>query len=943
MTNQILDALPGYTFFLRYFPELQRGKNVTCPFHDDQTPSLSIMENGGWRCFGCGEKGDIFAFYAKINNLNCKTGFRQVLEGIIKDFKLETKLPKQGKHDGELRKLEKAQYNIQNANSELAENILREKGWGKKIMADLKIGYLNGYIWFPIFYNRELVNIRFYDIYHRTKQKFKSIPQVELTVWTFPDISLETSETIFFFKESDLPLARTLTLPAYAITGGEGTYNKKLDQYIKDKIIYICYDTDKKGVGGEGKDPAETLANHFAHIAKQVRICRLPVTLLENGKNADFTDFILAEQDFTEIIRNAEVFKQTEVPYEDVVKKYKQVSFIESVNSENLEKDIALEALCIGTACSPYIFPKEILFYCDQLGREKCIGCIMSFSGGEKSINTIEKSSPLSLTGVSNTQLKGIINRMIYTAGCKRVRYKLKEMENLLEIFISDRVDQKGLNEQVLSQRREAFIIGNKYLTPNAPYNFEGKLVCSPNDQKATHIFDHITPIQGNLDNFKITKAINEKLKILEPETPHDVEKIINKVVDEFGHCITKTIGREDLILSVLLTFLSPLSFIFNETLIERGWMDILVIGDTGTGKSTTVREMIRHINCGSFHTCEKATLAGLLGGVANVNRTSFVVWGILPINDRGLVVMDETSGIEVEIIEKLSGVREEGIAETITVAGAASAKSRTRVIWMGNPRSKRRLMNFNAGITAVEELMGKPEDIGRLDLIVVCSSNDISVKKINVRAQKYEKEIIYTKDDLLNTLVLWAWSRKAQDIVFSDRATGTILNWAVQMAADFSEDFPLVIGSKQRLKIARVSAAVAALVHSTINDGKTLFVDNFHVDYAVAFMYKLFSNPNLGYRQFSALRLTENLDESRIKKEIEKMSHPNLFIISMLNGTSFRITDIEIFMGTSERDKAREMLTFLLEKRCLIRAKGYYYKTSGFTELLRELNEHCK
>jgi DNA primase len=42
-----------------------------CPFHDDDTPSLSITpEKGLWRCFGCGEGGDAITFLQRSRGLS---------------------------------------------------------------------------------------------------------------------------------------------------------------------------------------------------------------------------------------------------------------------------------------------------------------------------------------------------------------------------------------------------------------------------------------------------------------------------------------------------------------------------------------------------------------------------------------------------------------------------------------------------------------------------------------------------------------------------------------------------------------------------------------------------------------------------------------------------------------------------------------------------------
>lgn len=59
--------------FIRGYVQLKKaGRNFKglCPFHTEKTPSFIVFpDTQTWRCFGCGQGGDIFTFTEKIENL----------------------------------------------------------------------------------------------------------------------------------------------------------------------------------------------------------------------------------------------------------------------------------------------------------------------------------------------------------------------------------------------------------------------------------------------------------------------------------------------------------------------------------------------------------------------------------------------------------------------------------------------------------------------------------------------------------------------------------------------------------------------------------------------------------------------------------------------------------------------------------------------------------
>ena len=60
-----------------------KGNSVIgcCPFHNDTKPSFSAdTVTGKYCCFSCGESGNFIGYWAKLNSVDTKTAYRQILE-----------------------------------------------------------------------------------------------------------------------------------------------------------------------------------------------------------------------------------------------------------------------------------------------------------------------------------------------------------------------------------------------------------------------------------------------------------------------------------------------------------------------------------------------------------------------------------------------------------------------------------------------------------------------------------------------------------------------------------------------------------------------------------------------------------------------------------------------------------------------------------------------
>ena len=91
------DAIQNYftgnhrAFYEKYLTQVKHiggdEYQALCPFHRDKKPSLNFHNGKGtYLCHGCGEKGDLFHFYGKVNGLDTRADFPKILKGIASDF-----------------------------------------------------------------------------------------------------------------------------------------------------------------------------------------------------------------------------------------------------------------------------------------------------------------------------------------------------------------------------------------------------------------------------------------------------------------------------------------------------------------------------------------------------------------------------------------------------------------------------------------------------------------------------------------------------------------------------------------------------------------------------------------------------------------------------------------------------------------------------------------
>lgn len=832
--------------------------HAKCPFHDDNVASLSVNKKTGlWKCFGgCQEGGNVFQFHAKLNASSGMTVARAKKDILIKmgEYKvIDTKVA------------EDAAVKLR-SHSKFNSFLLQERGLSEYVVKHFQLGTDGHRIFIPVYdEDGDLVNIRKY-LPHAAEQKVISYAAGYGKSALFPIQQLKYHEVYLMEGEMDCLLAMSLGLKAMIITGGAGTPpTPEMLEKLRNKIVNICYDIDEAGVKGANK-----VAAVLSKVAR-VRLIQLPITEPAKG---DFTDYIVQHkhtvEQFNELVSDTPFMQYTpdEVLAKETDKTVYEVDLNEAAQHNYYYKNTKMKVIISGKDLAPYFAPHKLTLTCKQ-GMKMCKFCPLNLSNGRLDVEfPLNTNEILQLIRCTNDKQKQLIRQKVNIPKCNNFEIVVDDIVNVEEIRVIPEINFASKDMEYVT--RNLYYIGYGIKT-NRSYELEGIVVPDPTTQYATQIVHKASPTQSSVDQFKMTPELFESLKVF--QAGEDVRGRIDDINKDLTYNITKIYGREDLITAVDLIYHSVLKFKFQNQPVQKGWTDGLIIGDTRCGKTESLVQLISHYRLGELCTGENISYAGLVGGMSQAQQRWSISWGKIPLNDRRLVVIDEVSSLDVDTISNLSALRSSGVAEIIKIQ-TERTNARTRLIWVSNPRSGRKLDTYNYGVLAIKELIGKVEDVARFDFAIAVAHDEVPIEIINAYHDEKVPHIYHK--DICNQLILWAWSRREDQVHFTRAAEELILKHAMELGRRYSPSVPLVEAAEQRIKLARLSVAIAARTFST-EDGEVLLVKPCHVQFVTDYLNKIYSTDAMGYSTFSlAYSKITKLDEetmTRLTDEFKEFS----------------------------------------------------------------------
>lgn len=734
--------------------------------------------------------------------------------------------------------------------------------------------------------------------------------------------------------EGEWDMAALITVGMIAVTGTGGckSWPKQYNELFRSRDVAIAYDNDE-----EGEEYYPRVVKNLQDTAKSIKHIAIPKAV---GK--DVTDWIRAkplmrrDEMWRRVIAKASVVVDNPSEYVDRVPT-PQVALDQASRAEHFHKRIRVDALVTGKDTAPYILPKRFRVTCSK----KCDECPLADSVKPFREKSVDTSDPevLSMIDAHKATVK---KTMITLAGLPikpqcRHQCEVVETFNVEQLLLIPTLDDKTSQYVV----RPSYFVGHG-LRSNRAYRFEGVTTVSPESQHATHLFDKAQPVQGEVETFELTTEIKSKLKKFQCTEGTSVSRLRNHlraIAAWQSRHVTKILKRDDLHTAVDIAFHSVAAFKFNGEPVPRGMIDALILGDTRCGKGKVTEGLTHYYGLGEVASGENCSFAGLVGGCESIGKRFIVKWGIIPLNNGRLVVIDEASALSEEEFGHMSRVRSEGVAEISKIV-REQTQANTRLLWLSNPRSGRPITSYNNGVQAIKELVGANEDISRFDFALTVASNEVASSVINtvhssdepLDPNKYPK-------DLCRSLVLWAWSRTVDQVEFTTEATKEIIDEALAFGQAYSSAIPLVQSENIRIKLAKVSAAIAARVFST-DDGTILKVERVHVQAACSLLREFYSKSSMGYDTYSSA-MNEKLtvqDPSRLVTIFAQLGDVRSKAVrGMLELQQITADTLSDFIG--DLMTAKTLLSDLVQAGCITRFErgNWYFKTQAFNQWLRD------
>lgn len=913
-------------------------QRMRCPLpdHDDSEASASVnWSKNVWHCMGCGEGGSLRKLIPRMGKASTNGHSDEVVD--LSKYRETKRADPISQHEKLTEGKVERYVNYLRSKPALLK-FLEDRGFTTDTLDQYEIGYDEQRKRYVIPVRDEeglLVNFRRYSRTERPKLKnaFGHGSPARL----YPSNNLQADTVVLAEGEFDALLTTQHGFPAITGTHGSTTWDPEWSKLLAGKIVYICYDNDKVGRIG-----AKKAARSLLHHAAEVHVVELP---LEEEKQ-DLTDWWLAYegrggQSLAELLQRSVAMPRRASSGVTGAPQVAPVQVIGSMDSSTNGKPLSMSVTVVGRKDPTYSVPARVHLECTMDAGPKCKLCPMNMDHEgdvEIEIKSNDVKTIANFIDANEQRTHELLRKYVGAAKCTRLKMHELVAHSVEELFVTGSVEARTSDEGSDYTQRRLYNVGTHDTKTNMPAAVIGTTHPNPKDRHNEFLAWELRESQTSIDEFRVDARMVERLRAFQPARGQAPIDKCWEIAADLAANVTTITGRERLHIALDLVWHSVLHFPLDGKTITKGWLEFLVVGDTRTGKSETALRLAEHYGLGHVVGCEGATFAGLVGGAKQVGNQWILRWGEITVNDRRLVVLDEASGLSQEIISQLSDIRSRGVAQ-VTKIETQQTNARCRLVWISNPR-KDRFLNEQKydGIDIIEDLIGNPEDIARFDFAMSVSMQDVGIDRIH--AQRERGQPRYTSE-LCRDLILWAWSRRAEDVHWNPDAYEAVYTAAEWLGRRYHDHPPLIQATNVREKVARIAVAMAARTFSTDKNGEKLIVKKTHVRDAMRFLDKIYSYDNFGYLRLSQ-RIKANREiarKSRVKMRRFLREHPRLLEFLLDRRSSFRAQDLEE-MAQMTREEASYVLSSLSDAKMVRKEKAQVVIEPELNRLLRELEK---
>lgn len=919
-------------FSIKYTKEPEYYR-VLCPFHNDTKPSGLINIKSRWfRCYSCSASRSFVAYLSKVTGLEFgKIRFRL---GNVSDVKYPISFNEIEHYHIDIWQNERLRLELYNRC--VTDDLIRQYRLGVKETPDGKR------IVIPIFNDvGECSHLRLYLPGASTRKFLNGAAKTteKVRIKLYPIDQMEFDQVLVCGGELKA-IAAAKILNQYdvgAVTATSGELHGWPNEYnsrFTGKLVYICSDIDEIGLKS-----MELRCRILKSFARAVHKVILPLDVKKYPKG-DLNDFIREDKinggdgsalyqlllDSPEWVYIPGGLTTPDEP--------KELSFRDAFLGRHVGERLKFSAIITGFAQNQYNIPSLVEVSCPR-GQDFCTSCdinSMAYSTNTEMLISPENRLLLALMCEKESNHSHIYKEYFHIPRiCQVCKFARKTEYALNEIRMDEEVEATSREEPLVG--RSGYLVDGPQVPENHTYVVTGRLYPSPKNQVSCFLISKCEPTLDSLECYR--PATKKELEIFTPIewTVESIEAKLNDIYSDLEANVTQIWRRRDYHIGIDLAYHSLLYLKLGGTQSFKGCVEFLVVGDTAQGKSDAASKMKNHYGKGVLIDCATLSTAGLMMGLEKTSNGFFTNLGVLPRNDKGLVIFEELKKITGDEFSKLTQARSSGLIQ-ISKIHQKTKPARVRLICISNPIEERKVASYAYGIESALVVIGTNEDLRRFDLTMILGEADLPPGGPPERdAPPPACPHKYTAD-LCQKLVLKAW--KCEDVEFED--TDIIMQVTKRLLSKFGYGPPVLDPNSSHLKIAKLSASLAARTNSYEEQGsEKLIVRRCHVEYIEQFLNRVYSSPSCKLdeksRQIKSANILRHPEE--LVKFLKETTNIQYILEKILETDSMSSSFIRDLVGDFVQGAL--LLSRLIQSNALVRNKyDKYSKNPAFTVLIQ-------